>query len=251
MDSSAAPGSLVLRLAFAGLAAVLILIVGRAVASGSAACGDPPAVAAKRSQTFLVLSALWVIAVLADAGSGHLRQWSRTPPPFFILFVFVVVFGIVIARSGIGDRLARGIPLAYLVGFQAFRLPLELVMHRAYTEGVMPLQMSYSGRNFDIVTGITALVLAAVMTRKRVSKGIVLAWNWMGLALLANIVGVAIASTPRFHYFGADHLNTFVANPPYVLLPAVMVLAAWAGHLVIFRATSSISLRGTSRPGLR
>lgn len=239
MDSSGPPGSIVLRLAFAGLAAVLILIVGRAVARGSAVCGDPPEVAAKRAQTFLILSAVWVIAVLADAASGHLRQWSRMPPPFFILFVFIVVFGIVIARSGVGDRLARGIPLAYLVGFQSFRLPLELVMHRAYTEGVMPLQMSYSGRNFDIVTGVTALVLAVVMTRKRVSKGIVLAWNWMGLALLANIVGVAMASTPRFHYFGTDHLNTFVAHPPYVLLPAVMVLAAWAGHLVIFRALTA------------
>jgi hypothetical protein len=29
---------------------------------------------------------------------------------------------------------------------------------------------------------------------------------------------------------------TFVAYPPFVWLPAVMVVAALAGHLVIFRA---------------
>jgi hypothetical protein len=35
---------------------------------------------------------------------------------------------------------------------------------------------------------------------------------------------------------------------PYVLLPAVMVLAALAGHLVVFRA---LSFRAASRPDPR
>jgi hypothetical protein len=39
-----------------------------------------------------------------------------------------------------------------------------------------------------------------------------------------------------FRYFGDDRLNVWVTYPPYVWLPAVMVLAAFAGHLTIFRA---------------
>ncbi|MEO8682211.1 MAG: hypothetical protein ABI665_24400 [Vicinamibacterales bacterium] len=236
MDSPVPTGSTALQLAFAGLALVLVLIAWRAVVSGFEATGTPPADAAGRGRTFLILMACWVLAVTADAASGHLAQWSRRPPPFAILLAFVVVLGVLISRSEFGDRLARGIPLAYLVGLHVFRLPLELIMHRAYSEGVMPVQMSYSGRNFDIVTGITALVLAVMMTRRRVPRAIVWAWNWLGLALLVNIVAVAVMSTPLVHYFGADRLNTFVARPPYVLLPAVMVLVAWTGHLVIFRA---------------
>jgi len=239
MDSPVPTGSDLLQLAFAGLAVGLILIVWRGVVRGYLACGDPPPVASGRGRAFLILMALWVVAVIGDAASGHLGQWSRRPPPFAILLAFIIVLGVLISRSEFGDRLARGIPLAYLVGIQAFRLPLELIMHRAYTEGVMPVQMSYSGRNFDIVTGITALVLGVLMTRTSVPRGLVLAWNWIGLALLVNIVGVAVASTPLFHYFGPDRLNTFVASPPYVLLPAVMVLTAWAGHLVIFRALTA------------
>jgi len=46
----------------------------------------------------------------------------------------------------------------------------------------------------------------------------------------------AILGTPRFQYFGPDRQNTWVTYPPYVWLPAVMVLAALAGHLIIFRA---------------
>jgi hypothetical protein len=64
----------------------------------------------------------------------------------------------------------------------------------------------------------------------------VAAWNVMGLVLLANVVIVAILATPRFAYFGEDNLNVWVTYPPFVWLPAVMVLAALAGHLVIFRA---------------
>jgi hypothetical protein len=100
----------------------------------------------------------------------------------------------------------------------------------------MPIQMSYSGRNFDILTGASALAVGAVVWSGRGGKRLVAVWNVAGLALLINVVVVAILGTPRFQYFGPDHLNVWVMRPPYVWLPAVMVLAALAGHLLIFRA---------------
>jgi hypothetical protein len=73
----------------------------------------------------------------------------------------------------------------------------------------------------------------------------------MGVILLGNIVTIAVLSTPIFAAFGStpDRLNTFVADPPFVLLPAVLVLAAWAGHLVVFRAL--LSPRRPSAPDPR
>jgi len=100
----------------------------------------------------------------------------------------------------------------------------------------MPVQMSYSGRNFDIVTGITALVVAAALRWGLAPRWLAGAWNVLGLALLLNIVTIAILSTPRFAFFGQDRLNVWVTYPPFVWLPAVMVLAALAGHLLVFRA---------------
>ena len=61
-------------------------------------------------------------------------------------------------------------------------------------------------------------------------------WNVIGLILLINVVVVAILGTPRIRYFGDAHLNTWVTYTPFVWLPAVLVLAALAGHLIIFRA---------------
>ena len=76
------------------------------------------------------------------------------------------------------------------------------------------------------------------------------AWNILGVVLLVNVVAVAILATPRVRYFGDDRLNVWVTYVPYVWLPAVMVLAALAGHLLIFRALRRAGeLRGSSSSG--
>jgi hypothetical protein len=111
-------------------------------------------------------------------------------------------------------------------------------MHELYERGIMPEQMSYSGRNFDIVTGVTALVVAFLVLAGRAGRGLVVAWNVLGLFLVLNVVTIGILSTPRFRYFGDDRLNVWITYPPFVWLPAVMVLAAISGHLIIFRAAS-------------
>ena len=111
-------------------------------------------------------------------------------------------------------------------------------MHRAYVEGVMPVQMSYEGRNFDVVTGVTAGVLGLWLAFARAPRWIVAAWNLLGVALLVNIVVIAVVSTPRFRWFGDDRLNTFVTYPPFVWLPAVLVMAALIGHILVGRRLS-------------
>lgn len=230
------PGSWPLQAAFYGLAAAIIVVAALLVGRASRASGDSAAAARRRQLGFLSMATVWVVVVSAAALSGAFNPAQR-PPVFFVLMLLsVLAIGIMLARSETGVRLARSLPLAVLVAFQAFRFPLELAMHRAYSEGLMPIQMSYSGRNFDILTGITALVLGIALAVSRVPHWVVRLWNVLGLVLLANIVGVAILSTPVFALFGPDRLNVFVMRMPYVLLPAVMVLAAWAGHLIVFRA---------------
>ena len=184
----------------------------------------------------VVVSAVWMTATWRSAESGVLRLWDSTPPPFAVLVVGILGVTAVLACTAYGRRLALGLPLWQLIGIQGFRLPLELAMHAMYERGVMPEQMSYSGRNFDIVTGITALMVAWLVRSGRVGRRVVLTWNVLGLLLLLNVVTVGILSTPRFRLFGDDRVNVFITYPPFVWLPAVMVLAALAGHLIVFRA---------------
>jgi hypothetical protein len=181
-------------------------------------------------------SIAWLAAAWAAAATGVLRHWYVMPPPFALFMVAIAVLGAAMAFSSFGRRLAAFVPLWALVGIQAFRLPLELAMHRMFELGVMPEQMTYTGRNFDIVTGTSAILVAGLVATGRAGRGLVLLWNLVGLGLLLNVVIVALLSTPVFRYFGDDRLNVWVTYPPFVWLPAVMVLAAFAGHLLIFRA---------------
>ena len=139
-----------------------------------------------------------------------------------------------ISTSPLSDP-EKGLPLAVLIGFQSFRFPLELLMHRAATEGVMPAQMSYSGRNFDIVSGISAVVVALLIWRRAAGRSLAVIWNIAGALLLANILVVALVSTPALAAFGPDRLNTWVCYPPFVWLPTVFVVLAIAGHLLVAR----------------
>jgi hypothetical protein len=184
-------------------------------------------------------SVLWMALSWFTAESGVLRRWDATAPPFALLVLAILCVTCLLACTDYGRRLAIGLPLWVLVGAQGFRYPLELAMHSMYERGVMPGQMSYSGRNFDIVTGITAVVVSWLVYTGRAGRGIVLAWNIAGLALVLNVVTVGILSTPRFRFFGDDRLNVFITYTPFIWLPTVMVVAALAGHLIVFRALAT------------
>lgn len=181
--------------------------------------------------------AVWMLTAAGLALAGVLARFDRTPPPMAVMFpvIFAVPFGV--AVSPLGARLSAAVPMAMLIGLQMFRLPLELVMHRAAGLGIMPVELSYSGYNLDIVTGGGAVVLAAAMRVVEVPRMVVWAWNLWGLWCLAVIAWVARSSSPLVRAFGDDprHLNTWVLYFPYIWLPTVLVVVALAGHLVLTR----------------
>jgi hypothetical protein len=179
--------------------------------------------------------ALWTLVPLALAGTGVLGRWDRLPPPFAVVTALVTIATVVTALR-VGPRLVTAVPLWVLVLTQGFRLPLELVMHQAAVEDVMPGQMTWTGWNYDILTGITAIVLGLWLRSGRPPRAIVQAWNALGFLLLLNVVSVAVVSLPPFARFGPDAVNTWVATSPFIWLPSLLVQAALAGHLLVWRS---------------
>jgi hypothetical protein len=198
--------------------------------------GAEPSAARRSAALIGVAAAAWMALTWAAAAAGILQDWDRRPPPFFFVIFGMTAIAVSMAYSRLGTHVARHLSLGTLVAIQGFRLPLELAMHALAERGIMPVQMSYSGLNFDIVTGATAILVAVLVWTGRGGRRLVLAWNLLGLALLVNVVTVAILSMPTIRYFGDDQLAVFVTHTPFVWLPAIMVLAALAGHLVIARA---------------
>ena len=158
-------------------------------------------------------------------------------PPHFLLFMFPTFAATVaLALSGTGARLAERVGWAGLIGFQVFRAPVEWVLFALYRAGEAPVQMTFEGWNFDVLTGLSAPLIAWLATRGTIARRAILVWNVAGLALLANIAAIAVLSTPTpLRAFWNEPANTFVAHWPWIWLPSFLVQAALLSHLLAFR----------------
>lgn len=159
-----------------------------------------------------------------------LLEFGPLPPPVGIVVITGLALTIALAFSKWGEQLldTAGVPI--LIGFQGFRILVEIFLYWGHTQGLVPGQMTWEGRNWDVLTGLTAIPIAFWAT----SRTVVMLWNVAGLLLLINIMTVAILSLPTpFQVFSPQ--NTFVAEWPYIWLPAFLVPSALLGHLLIFR----------------
>jgi|SRR5688572_10582964 len=178
-----------------------------------------------------LLLGLWLGAQSALVASGRLASLPLTGLPF--LFGPILLVWVGLALSPVGRRLATTIPLAALVGFQAFRLPLELVLHSWFKQGTIPETMTWSGQNWDILSGLVALVCAPLALRSRLAARVA---NIAGFALLLNVMRVAILSSPVPFGWGTQPPLLLAFHLPYALIVPVCVGGALFGHLVLTRA---------------
>lgn len=158
----------------------------------------------------------------------------RPQPLLQLLIVGLLVLLLLQGLSEPGRRAAQSNTLAAMVLLQSFRLPLELLMLHAARVGVMPVEFSMVGYNFDVVTGLLALPLGLALRQAwRVPAVLLWAWSLWGLACLCVIVVLAAMTSPNVAYFGRDtaHVSVWILRFPYVWLPTVLVGVAIYGHL--------------------
>ena len=180
---------------------------------------------------------VWLAGVAMMANQGVLSDFDSSPPMILVILLMSLIMTFAVAFSRIGLLVISGAGLTWLVGFQGFRVLVEVFLHQMYLEGIVPKQMTYTGLNFDIIAGLSALLMAYQISRKKVGTRAIFAWNVIGLVLLANIVVIAILSMPLpFRVFDNEPANTFVAYVPYIWLPTFHVQAALFGHILVFRA---------------
>jgi len=219
----------------AGLALLVVALVGLGVLHTAGQ---------RRAGLFALGAGAW-LAFAAGLGLSGFLAHDGLPPRLLFLLLPTLALPLLFGLSRTGAQLAKA-PLSLLVAFHAFRLPLELVMHQAAAERVMPPQMTFTGMNFDITTGATALLVAALAARGWAPRWLLLGWNALGTLLLVVILTIAVVSLPAFAAFGHEpaRLNTWVAYFPFVWLPAGLVSAAVLGHVLLWRRLLSYGMRG-------
>lgn len=178
------------------------------------------------------------LAVGVDAAlglTGALLVFDRFPPPFALFFIFNLAIASYVGFSRIGTALVRSLSWSQLVGYQSFRILAELLLFAGFKEGRTPIQLTFEGYNYDIVTGAGALLLGLYL-RKNHNRALIHAWNAYGIAALFVIAFIAMTSLPLpFRVFMNEPTNEWVATFPYIWLPGVLVPAAIAGHILVIR----------------
>lgn len=182
---------------------------------------------------------VWMLTCAVLAETGVIAKLAGSPK----LMIYMVVsngLAMWVAVSRWGARLVQYLPVAWLVGFQAFRLPLELVLHSWYEQGTLPVQMTFAGANLDIVTGFAALGCWALMTftawGRNARWALALTFNVLGSGLLLNVVSIAVMSAPwPMRSYINDPPVLLLFHAPYTWILPVCVAAALVGHVLVFR----------------
>jgi hypothetical protein len=131
------------------------------------------------------------------------------------------------------DRLS----LKTLTLFHIIRIPVELTLLWLFASKAIPKLMTFEGRNFDILSGISApIVYYFVFVKKSFGKTVLLAWNFICLLLVLNIAVNAILSAPgKLQQFGFDQPNIAILQFPFVFLPSLLVPLVVFSHLAVIR----------------
>jgi hypothetical protein len=182
----------------------------------------------------IIFGWLILLAVLALAGFFD----AVTLPPRIVVAVIIPVVAVLIySFTAQFKKLLTAVPPHWLLMFQSFRIAVECWLWYALGKGLIPVQMTFEGRNFDIFSGILGLIAGWMIMRKgKRWKTIAIVYNLVGLALLLNIVIVAILSFPGpTRYFMNEPANRIVTEFPFVYLPGVLVVMAFTFHILSLR----------------
>ena len=191
--------------------------------------------------TSLIIASIIIWMTLQSALSylGIYRSSPEAIPPRIILFgvlpTFMTIVFLLVTRKGklFIDRLSMQM-LSYV---HIVRIPVELCLYALFINGAVPQLMTFEGRNLDILAGLTApLVGFFGIGQSKMGKMPLLAWNFICLGLLLNIVVNAILSAPSpFQKFAFEQPNIAILYFPFSLLPTFIVPLVLFSHLAAIR----------------
>jgi hypothetical protein len=191
----------------------------------------------KASKKYFLSVVGYLIIFSALVLSGTVKE--HVIPLVPLLFLSVIVCSSLLAMSTAGRSLSQIYPLAFLVGFQGFRLFLELILHHWVNIGTIPSTMTWRGQNWDIAAG-----LISIFAIPFVNKNIKLAWftQVLGLILLLNVLRVVVLSSPFPFSWAMENPLQLIMYFPYALIGPLFVGAALCVHLITIRKLKTISV---------
>lgn len=185
------------------------------------------------SKTVLIVLAIWLVIQSAISVTGFYTVTDSLPPRFLLLVLppFLFIAGLFVTVRG--KRFIDNLNVKTLTILHVIRIPVEIVLFWLFIGKTIPQLMTFEGRNFDILSGLSSPVIYYFgFVRKQLSKMVIIAWNLICLLLLFNIIVNAIFSLPfPFQKFAFDQPNIALLHFPFVWLPCCIVPIVLLSHL--------------------
>lgn len=178
----------------------------------------------------------WTILISTWSLYGKMADFSQFPFNVGLVVLPPLAAALILTFSKSTGPVLRRMPAERLLYLQSFRVAVELLLWALFAAGALPVQMTFEGRNFDILTGLTAPIAGYLFARGKLGRTALIVWNIAGLALLVNIVAVAILSMPTpLRVFMSEPANTIVTHFPVSWLPGLLVPLAYTLHFLSLR----------------
>jgi hypothetical protein len=181
---------------------------------------------------WLVIQAVFTLKNIynADTNSFPLKIMLTGILPTILIIILLFA-------TSKGRQFIDSLPLKNLTYLNIIRIPVEIVLFWLFLHKAVPALMTFEGRNFDIIAGISAPIIAYFgLTKTQLNRQTILIWNFICLALLVNIVVNAFLSAPSpIQKFAFDQPNIAILYFPFSWLPTFIVPVVLFGHLVSIR----------------
>ena len=192
----------------------------------------------RNKATAAVVLIIWLAMTGILSFKKVFQDTSTIPPRLMIVIAPAILFIILLLITKSGRRFTDGIDLKKLTLVHIVRVPVEITLFMLSTHKLIPELMTFAGRNFDILSGISAPIVYFVCFKdsRLKNRKLLLIWNFVCLGLLLNIVINALLSAPfPFQQFAFDQPNVVILYFPFTWLPCFIVMIVLYSHLAAIR----------------
>ncbi len=189
-----------------------------------------------KSKSAIGISLFWLLLQSSIALSGFYTITDTMPPRLLLAVAPALALIIILFITKIGLSFIDKSDIGYLILLNTVRIPVELALLWLHKAEKIPVEMTFEGWNFDILSGITAPFIWWLYRKGKLSNLLLFVWNTVCFLLLINIVVIAILSAPSpFRQLGGTQPNIAVLYAPFVWLPSFIVPIVILSHITIFR----------------
>ncbi|HLY71571.1 MAG TPA: hypothetical protein VKR53_17670 [Puia sp.] len=194
-------------------------------------------VAANKSKTTISVLSAWLLFQAVIGLNGFYTVTNGMPPRSILLILPPIIYIIILFISPKGKKYIDGLDIKKLTILHTVRLPVEMVLYLLFLQKAIPRIMTFEGRNFDVISGITAPVVFYLgFNAMKLTRLSIICWNILCLGLLINIVILAVLSAPfPFQRFAFDQPDIALLYFPYIWIPCCLVPIVLFSHLVSIR----------------